>query len=122
MSEFVIVTDSAADLTAELVEQLGVTVVPLRFTFGEETFEDHPDRREMAIEDFYARTSDISSATIYAFTRGMIPGYGATNGFEIHIQDQKGGSIEDLHMLTKQVIEELNKRPEIARASTSFDT
>ena len=80
------------------------------------------DDIDSVIEDFYNRTSDISSANIYAFTRGMIPGYGATNGFEIHIQDQKGGTIEDLHMLTKQVIEELNKRPEIARASTSFDT
>ncbi len=52
----------------------------------------------------------------------MIPGYGVGNGFEIHIQDQKGGKIEDLLQITNRVIAELNKRPEIARATTSFDT
>ena len=35
-----IVTDSTADLLAELVAGLGVTVVPLTVTFGEESFRD----------------------------------------------------------------------------------
>jgi multidrug efflux pump subunit AcrB len=52
----------------------------------------------------------------------MIPGYGASSGFEIYIQDQKGGTIADLKSITDDVIEGLNERPEIARASTSFDT
>ena len=52
----------------------------------------------------------------------MIPGYGVSNGFEIHVQDQKGGKIDDLHAITKRIIAELNDRPEIARATTSFDT
>ena len=80
------------------------------------------DDIDSVIDEIYRRTSDITGARIIVFTRGMIPGYGASNGFEIHIQDQKGGSIEDLHRISRQVIEALNERPEIARATTSFDT
>lgn len=53
MSEFIIATDSAADLPQELVEEMGVTVLPLRFTIDGETREDHPDRRAMPIKAFY---------------------------------------------------------------------
>ncbi|SDY73867.1 EDD domain protein, DegV family [Evansella caseinilytica] len=35
-----IVTDSTADIPKSLVEELGLTVVPLKVHFGEETFED----------------------------------------------------------------------------------
>ena len=80
------------------------------------------DDIDSVIDEIYRRTSDITGARIIVFTRGMIPGYGASNGFEIHVQDQKGGTIEDLHHITRQVIEALNNRPEIARATTSFDT
>ena len=38
-----IVTDSTADLPAEVAEQLGITVVPLNVHFGEETFLDGID-------------------------------------------------------------------------------
>lgn len=51
----------------------------------------------------------------------MIPGYGVSSGFEIYVQDQKGGKIEDLLSITRQMIDKLNARPEIARATTSFD-
>ena len=74
------------------------------------------------MDEIYRRTADISGARIIVFTNGMIPGYGVGNGFEIHIQDQKGGKIEDLQQITNRVIAELGKRPEIARATTSFDT
>lgn len=74
------------------------------------------------IDEIYKRTKNITGAKIIVFTRGMIPGYGVSNGFEIHVQDQKGGRIEDLQKITNNVIAELAKRPEIARASTSFDT
>ena len=74
------------------------------------------------IDEIYRRTKKITGAKIIVFTRGMIPGYGVSNGFEIHIQDQKGGKIEDLQKITNNIITELSKRPEIARASTAFDT
>ena len=80
------------------------------------------DDIDSVMERIYDATSDITSAKIMVFTRGMIPGYGASSGFEIYVQDQKGGTIDNLKMVTDDVIEGLNECPEIARASTSFDT
>jgi HAE1 family hydrophobic/amphiphilic exporter-1 len=80
------------------------------------------DDIDSVMEEIYASTSDITSAKITVFTRGMIPGYGASSGFELHIQDQKGGNIEDLQSITNNIIAALNERPEVGRASTTFDT
>ena len=81
--------------------------------------EDHIDA---VIAEIHRRTDDITSADIMVYTRGMIPGYGASSGFEVYIQDQKGGKLEDLEKISKDFIAELNKRPEISRAKTSFDS
>ena len=79
------------------------------------------DDLDSIVEEIYRLTDHINSADLQVFTRGMIPGYGSTNGFELHIQDRKGGKIEDLSKVTYDLIAELNKRPEISRAKTSFD-
>ena len=71
------------------------------------------DDIDSVMEEIYARTADITSADIMVYTRGMIPGYGASSGFEVHIQDQKGGKLEDLEKVASDFIIELNKRPEI---------
>ena len=47
-----VVTDSSADLPAELVKELGITVVPLYLRFGEEVFRDRVDISE---DEFYQR-------------------------------------------------------------------
>lgn len=83
---------------------------------------DDEDEINAVINEIYKRTDDISSAQIMAFAQPMIPGYGVSSGFEIYVQDQKGGTIEDLLKYTRQMIDALNARPEIARATTSFDT
>ncbi|MBR4977448.1 MAG: efflux RND transporter permease subunit [Bacteroidales bacterium] len=80
------------------------------------------DDIDSVMDEIYARTSDINSADIMVYTRGMIPGYGSSNGFELYIQDQKGGTLEDLEKITDDFIIELNKRPEIERAKTAFDS
>lgn len=74
------------------------------------------------IEKIYSLTDHITNATIRAFGQPMIPGYGISSGFEIYIQDQKGGSIDDLQKYTRQMIDRLNERPEVSRAYTTFDT
>ena len=84
--------------------------------------EEDGDDIDSIMEEIYARTADITSADLMVYTRGMIPGYGASSGFEIYVQDQKGGKLEDLQKVTNDFITELNKRPEISRAKTSFDT
>jgi DegV family protein with EDD domain len=47
-----IVTDSACDLSQELVDQHGIEVVPLSIRFGPDEF---VDRTELSVDDFYAR-------------------------------------------------------------------
>ena len=80
------------------------------------------DDIDSVIAEIRRLTSDISAAEITIFTRPMIPGYGSTSGFEVHIQDRKGGDIEDLKTATYDFVEALNRRPEISGANTSFDT
>src|SRR3990172_6252495 len=47
-----IVTDSSADLPAKIVQELGITVVPLYVRFGEEVYRDRVDISE---SEFYQR-------------------------------------------------------------------
>lgn len=53
MPDYVILTDSSADLSAEMVREAGVTVLPLSFTIQGETYENTPDNREMDPALFY---------------------------------------------------------------------
>ena len=39
MSDYIIVTDSAADMSAAMVEELGVAVLPLSFTMEDHVYE-----------------------------------------------------------------------------------
>ncbi len=70
MNEFIIVTDSAADLPQEMVQEMGVTVLPLRFTIDGETREDHPDRRAMPIKTFYGLLREGKTASTSAVNVG----------------------------------------------------
>ena len=70
MNDFVIVTDSAADLPDTLVKELELTVLPLRFTMEDKTYEDHPDRRDMPIQEFYDRLRQGQMATTSAVNVG----------------------------------------------------
>ena len=80
------------------------------------------DDIDSVMEEIYARTDDITSADIMVYTRGMIPGYGSSNGFEVYIQDQKGGKLEDLEQVANDFIIELSRRPEVTRVKTAFET
>ena len=66
-------------------------------------------------------TQDMNDATLFISAPAMIPGYGATNGFEMYIQDRKGGDVETLFKVTQDFIAEMNQRPEIGSISTSFN-
>ncbi|MFI3287162.1 MAG: efflux RND transporter permease subunit [Rikenellaceae bacterium] len=77
---------------------------------------------ESIINRIYAMTSDLTAATIMAMAPPMVTGYGTSNGFEVHVQDQKGGTIADLEQHTTDFIDGLLQRDEIVRAQTSFAT
>ena len=81
---------------------------------------DKKDHVNEVMEEIYRRTSDISNAKIQVNTQAMIPGFGRINGFELYIQDKKGGTINDLMVYTNRMIAALNERPEISRAYTNF--
>ncbi|MGM9694339.1 MAG: efflux RND transporter permease subunit, partial [Alloprevotella sp.] len=72
------------------------------------------------MEEIYWRTEGINSATIRVSTQPMISGYGNSNGFELYVQDHKGGTVDELLANTKLLIDAINQRPEISRAYTTF--
>ena len=75
MPDYVILTDSSADLSAEMVREAGVTVLPLSFTIQGETYENTPDNREMDPALFYdmlragelATTSAVNVAGLHRY-------------------------------------------------------
>lgn len=58
MSNYIIITDSASDLPAEYAINHNIVVLPLKFHFGEETYNNYLDFREMSQEVFYQRLRD----------------------------------------------------------------
>lgn len=72
--------------------------------------------------EIYRRTAHIKNATIFVFSPPMISGYGIGNSFELYIQDRSGKGIDALSKVTDDFLAELNKRPEIKMAYTSFSS
>lgn len=66
MSEYIIITDSSADLDQAKVDQLGIRVAPLSLTLGDKTYHDWPDRRELDPKELYARLRAGEVATTSA--------------------------------------------------------
>lgn len=74
------------------------------------------------IREIYRKTARITSAQVRASQQPMISGYGTGSGFELYVQDRKGATTDELLDVTHAFIDALNKRPEISRAYTTFDT
>ena len=66
MSDFVILTDSSADLPASLVEKLDIEVLPLSFNLDGKTYLNYPDNREIDPHDFYEKLRAGDNATTSA--------------------------------------------------------
>ena len=69
----------------------------------------------------YKQTAEIKDAQILAFAPPMINGFGATNGVTFSMQDKTGGDLNKFFEITKKYLAELNKRPEISNAMTSYN-
>lgn len=78
------------------------------------------DDVQSIVDEIYRRTADIANAKIQVNTQNMLPGFGRINGFELHVQDKHGGTINELLGYTNRLIAALNERPEIGRAYTNF--
>ena len=75
---------------------------------------------EVLMDTLNARMTDIGDAQVFVFTPPMIAGYGQSSGFELYLQDKKGGSLTELYNVSQSFIEKLRERPEIGAAYTSF--
>ncbi|TDS64207.1 efflux RND transporter permease subunit [Myroides indicus] len=72
------------------------------------------------ISDIQKDLSVINEANFNVFPRPTIQGFGDFGGIEFVIQDRMGGGFDEFSKITEGVIKELNDRPEIDDAFTSF--
>ena len=84
MEQFQIVTDSTSDLTQEMVDELGVELIPMNFTIGKDSFMDYADERDISSHDFYQRIAQGEPSTT-----NQIPLTMFTEVFEKYLQAGK---------------------------------
>lgn len=63
---YVILTESSCDLSQELVNQMGIEVLPLTFTMEGKTYPHYPDGREFSLGRFYEKMRQGIGATTAA--------------------------------------------------------
>ena len=78
MQSYEILTDSACDLPAALLQELQVQVLPLLFTLQGREYRNEPDERELATREFYARLragemASTSALNTQAFEAAFTP-------------------------------------------------
>lgn len=74
------------------------------------------------INQLYGMTrAKIKDGQVMFFAPPMISGYGASNGFELQLQDRTGGDINRFFEVQQSLLGALNKRPEIQMAYSSFN-
>ena len=94
-----IVTDSTADLSPELVERFGITVVPLTILFGDEQLRDGIDIsseqffRRLARESVLPTTSQPPPAA-FAETYERVRSEGATEVLSVHVSAKLSGTLQ----------------------------
>ena len=70
MRDYVILTDSCCDLSAEMAAELGVEILPLRLQMGERAYRNYLDGREIGFHEFYERVRSGELATTSAVNVG----------------------------------------------------
>jgi HAE1 family hydrophobic/amphiphilic exporter-1 len=73
------------------------------------------------LAQIYIKTAHIKDAQILAFSPPMIPGYSLNSGVSLVMQDRTGGDLGRFFGIVKDYLAELNKRPEIQMAMTSYN-
>jgi hydrophobic/amphiphilic exporter-1 (mainly G- bacteria), HAE1 family len=75
------------------------------------------------IKQLEEKTRHIKDASVEFFTPPPVPGYGHSSGFEMRLLDKSGSDdLGHLQKVADEFVEELNKRPEITNAFTTFNS
>lgn len=80
MNDYCIVSDVTLDLTQDVIDEIGVKVIPMEFHLGDTTYTHYPDERELSCDEFYRRlkagedsvTSQINPVTYENFLEPML--------------------------------------------------
>ena len=81
----------------------------------------NPYESSGVLAQIYIKTAHIKDAQILAFAPPMIPGFSANNGVSMVMQDRTGGDLNKFFGIVKDYLAELNKRPEVQMAMTSYN-
>ena len=71
MCDFVILTDSCCDMTAQMAADLELEVLPLSLNMGDQVYHNYLDGREIGFQDFYAQLRAGALATTSAISVGV---------------------------------------------------
>lgn len=62
--DYIFMTDASCDLTAALVNEIGVEVLPMEFEMEDKRYLHYPDARMMSLEEFYTKLKNgVTSKT-----------------------------------------------------------
>jgi HAE1 family hydrophobic/amphiphilic exporter-1 len=73
------------------------------------------------VGQLFAKTAGIKDAKLIFFTPPSVQGFGSSDGFEFKLQNKGDDSWIEMGNVSGQFLQELNKRPEIQYAMTSFN-
>ena len=78
MNNYVILTDSSADLTQELYQEYDIVCMPLTFLLDGKSYQNLPDESSMRFPDFYAQLRSgkhvtTSAINVETFRRSALP-------------------------------------------------
>ena len=70
MRDYMILTDSCCDLSAQMVDELGIQVMPMRLLLDDQEYLNYLDGREIGFKEFYDRVRGGSMPTTSALNVG----------------------------------------------------
>lgn len=77
------------------------------------------DSNKAVMSSLNQRMRNITDARIIIFSQPVIAGYGVTNGFQLQVQDNHGGTAGELQQVADSLASALAGRPEIAQAQSN---
>ena len=81
-----------------------------------------PDEAQMVAVWIMAQAAYIKDASILAGSPPMIPGFSISNNVSLVMQDRTGGDLDKFFGIVQDFMAEMNKRPEIQTAYTSYNS